>query len=223
MPKGKIKNTPKPPVVVDAPPAAGRIEALVHKSQDFAEQAAKAELAGIEKHLEALQPERKRLETALDAFNKYAPTAKKQLQSLEGFRWHGGTPPANLRELLERQRANVFGGAYAPPADVQITALIKRINNAFQEIRHYAKETGQRLDYCARLIVSEICGRVSGIVPISGRDIPDIMRRIDETFQRFAEADLEARRQASPGSMTTVILPTSANDITIETNLNHGC
>lgn len=41
------------------------------------------------------------------------------------------------------------------------------------------------------------------------------MKRIEETFQRFAEADLEARRQSSPGSVLVVAdLPPSGNDNT---------
>src|SRR5215467_6785772 len=136
MPKRKTVKKVQPAIeIVDAPSPASKIEALVHESQDFAEQAAKAELAGIEKYLEALQPERKRLETALDAFDKYAPVAKKQLQSLEGFRWHGRSTPANLRELLERQRTNVLGGNYSPAADVQISRLLKRIDDVVAEIQ----------------------------------------------------------------------------------------
>jgi len=99
--------------------------------------------------------------------------------------------------------------------------LLKRIDGFIEEVRTYQKQTGQPLQYCGELTCREITSRVSGIVPVTGREISRNMKRIEETFQRFAEANLEARRQASPGSVVVVDLPTTTNDnITVETNLN---
>jgi len=98
--------------------------------------------------------------------------------------------------------------------------LLKRIDGFIKEVRTYQKETGQPLQYCGELTCREITSRVSGIVPVTGREIPKNMKRIEETFQRSAEANLEARRQAWPGSMMTADLRPAG--ITIETNLKHG-
>jgi hypothetical protein len=222
MPKRKTVKKVQPAIeIVDAPSPASKIEALVHESQDLVNKETEQELADLQQYVELLQLQKQRLSTALSDFNTAAPAAREQLRRIEGFRWHGGSTPSNLRELLEAQRSHVFGGNFGQPADVQIMRLLKRIDAFIEEVRAYQKETGQPLDYCARLIVSEIRSRVSGIVPIPGRDIPDIMRRIDETFQRFAEADLEARRQSARGPIISADPQKKTGDeIVIESNLN---
>jgi len=222
--KGKRGKKLKPAIeIVDEPAPASKIEALVQESQALVRQEAKNELAGLQKYVELLLLHRQRLEKALADFNAIAPAARQQLKQLEGFRWHGGFTPSNLRELLETQRSHVFGGNFSHAADTQITRLLKRIDGFVQEVRACQKETGQPLEYCGELICREISARVSGIVPVTGREIPKNMKRIEETFQRFAEADLEARRQPSPGSVLVVAdLPPSANDnIVVESNLAH--
>jgi len=224
MPKRKTVKKVQPAIeIVDAPAPAGRIEALVHESQDLVNKETEQELADLQQYVELLQLQKQRLSTALSDFNTAAPAAREQLRKIEGFRWHGGSTPSNLRELLEVQRSHVFGGNFGQPADVQIMRLLKRIDGFIKEVRTYQKETGQPLQYCGELTCREIISRVSGIVPVTGRDIPQTMKRIEETFQRFAEADLEARRQATPKPIEVAEFPTRSSDnIEVESNLVHG-
>src|SRR5262245_61956811 len=222
MTKGKRGKTIKPAIeIVDAPAPASKIEALVHESQDLVNKETEQELADLQQYVELLQLQKQRLSTALSDFNTAAPAAREQLRRIEGFRWHGGSTPSNLRELLEAQRSHVFGGNFGQPADAQITRLLKRIDGFIEEVRAYQKETGQPLQYCGELTCREITSRVSGIVPVTGREIPKNMKRIEETFQRFAETDLEARRQSARGPIISADLQKKTGDeIVIESNLN---
>jgi hypothetical protein len=227
MPKRKTVKKVQPAIeIVDAPAPASKIAKYALESRQFHAEAEQSDLSRIQNYHQELQPDRKRLETALAQFNAIAPEAKKQLREIESHRWAGGSiPTGNLAEEVAKLRGYLFGGiGFTKAVDIQIKELLAGLDNFVGQVQLWQKSTRRPLEDLCDETSRDIRTRVAGIIPICGRDIPRTMASIEEKYPPAAEADKERWRLKLGGAALVIAdLPPAANDnITIETNLNHG-
>ena len=226
--KGKRGKKLKPAIeIVEEPAPASSRAKYALESQRFHAEAEQSDLSRIQKYHQGLQPDRKRLETALAQFDAIAPEAKKQLREIESHRWAGGSiPTGNLAEEVAKLRGYLFGGVgFTKAVDIQIKELLARLDNFVGEVQLWQKSTGRPLEDLCDEISRDIHVRVAGIIPICGRDIPRTMASIEEKYPPAAEADKERWRLKLGGAALVVAvadLPPSANrNIVVESNLAH--
>ena len=121
--KGKRGKKIKPAIeIVEEPAPASSRAKYALESQRFHAEAEQSDLSRIQKYHQGLQPDRKRLETALAQFDAIAPEAKKQLREIESHRWAGGSiPTGNLAEEVAKLRGYLFGGVgFTKSVDIQL-------------------------------------------------------------------------------------------------------